>query len=124
MESLATLVVSALASRGAQALTSAGAGAVGRLVALVRRRLADGTSGAVELRDALQHPEDSARRDRLVLVLADAIRADPVFAQELRSVYGAVSTDANARPGAVVNHVSGKAGSVIQARDIHGDISM
>jgi hypothetical protein len=75
------------------------------------------------LEAAIAHPEDEARRVRLVAALAEAMQRDPAFARELRGHWQAASVELTADRGGVVNQFSGQADTVVQARDIHGDLS-
>jgi hypothetical protein len=85
----------------------------GRKKALAVLEAADGTA-----------PESSQ-----VLALADELETagdyDPAFAEQLLALWAAFQSGAAADAGPVVNSVSGTVhGSVIQARDIHGNITL
>ena len=52
------------------------------------------------------------------------MQRDPGFAEELRVQWRAASVELQADRGGVVNQFSGQASKVVQARDIHGDLSL
>jgi hypothetical protein len=56
--------------------------------------------------------------------LAGAEAADPEFAQRLRTEWERFGGDLHGESDGVVNNISGEVrGNVLQARDIHGDIT-
>ncbi len=124
MDDLAALVASTLITKGSEALVSGTTGAVRALAALVRKRFSSDVARGEVLRDAIAYPEDAARRVRLVDALADVMQRDPAFAQQLRSRWQSASVELAADHGAVVNQFTGQADKIVQARDIHGDLSL
>jgi hypothetical protein len=111
-DQLAVAVVTTLAAKGAEAAFAAGRNAV---VRLLRGRL--GRRRDVEvLRTAIERPDDPASRTALVDVLVRAMADDPELTARLR---GALALD-----GVVVNSFSGTSAKVVQARDIHGDLTL
>jgi len=118
---LAALVATTLITKCSDALVAGGTSAVRALLALVRKRLRHDTG---VLAGALAYPDDDDRRVRLVEALAEAMQRDPGFAEELRVQWRAASVELQADRGGVVNQFSGQASKVVQARDIHGDLSL
>ncbi|WP_089156463.1 hypothetical protein [Micromonospora sp. NBS 11-29] len=107
----------------ATALATKGAEALGSLFDLVRGRFGAGTRESVALDAAMAHPQERRRHAALASALADVMARDPDFAaaldDEWRRLAGAGVV---AVQGQVVNHFSGTAGKVVQARDVQGDI--
>jgi hypothetical protein len=68
---------------------------------------------------------DSAEVQALAEELQQAEAADPAFRDDLRSRWAeVVSTTGHADHGGTVNQISGNVGKAVQARDIHGDITL
>lgn len=107
MDGIATLVVNALLGKGAEALTVTGARALQGVVRLVRRRFGSGSVPAAVLDDAVASPDDPGARVRLIEALAEVMRQDPAFAEELRIAWQAVSIEIKADHGAVVQQFAG-----------------
>lgn len=116
MEDLAALVATALVARGAEALASGGTKAVMALVALVRKRFSRDSAQAEVVREAFEHPGDGARRDQLAQLLAEAMRQDPVFAEDLRAHWRSASAEFRNELSGTVIGPSVQAGVV---RDVH-----
>jgi hypothetical protein len=115
-DEFAILVATALATKGAEAAIAGTRSAVGALARLVRRR--------GDRDRAIAAPGDRQRTADLAEAIAAAMAADPRFAAQVRARWEAVAADEPAVRGAVVNHVSGTADKVVQARDIHGDVRL
>jgi hypothetical protein len=122
-DEFAILVATALATKGAEAAIAGTRSAVGALARLVRRR-GDRGRTATALDRAIAAPGDRQRTADLAEAIAAAMAADPRFAAQVRARWEAVAADEPAGRGAVVNHVSGTADKVVQARDIHGDVRL
>jgi tetratricopeptide (TPR) repeat protein len=116
MEDIAALVATALIARGAEALASRGTKAVMALATLVRKRFARNAAEAEVVRGALEHPDDAARRVQLVDLLAEAMRQDPTFAEELRAHWRSAAADFRNELSGTVIGPSVQAGIV---RDMH-----
>lgn len=95
----------------------AGKAAVG-LYELATRKFARDPKATAEIEAAVEAPEDPRRIEVLAARLERAERADPDFRAALRAEWASYGG------GAVVNQVRGRVGKVIQARDIHGDITL
>ncbi|MEU5535664.1 hypothetical protein [Streptomyces sp. NPDC020362] len=115
------------------ALASGTAGAAGQQIwtslrGLVRRRTDTGPSGEGELTAlaaAVGSAERAARAERLAQVLAERARQDPAFADALRAWRQDALDSARTGSGDVHSEVSGgRQQTVIQARDINGDINL
>ena len=113
-------VAAAVAAKGAEAAIAGGRDAMAALVGLVRRKLSGTAEGSAALAASAENPDDPWRRERLAAALADLAETDRAFGRDLRQHWAAAKAEADG----VVNQFSGLAGGpVVQARDIHGDIS-
>jgi hypothetical protein len=113
-------VAGVVAAKGAEAAIAGGRDALAALTALVRRKLRATRQGSAALAAASADPDDPRQRERLATVLAELVATDPEFGLRLRQQWTAVNAEADG----VANQFSGTAGGpVVQARDIHGDIS-
>jgi hypothetical protein len=124
MDDVAALVTTTLVAKGTEALVSGGTSAVRALVALLRKRFGRDTDEAELMYDAVAHPDDPTQRAKLIALLTDEMRRDPTFAEDLRQHWRWVSAEMSADNGSVINQFNGQAERVIQARDIHGVISL
>lgn len=117
-DELAITVATTLAAKGAEAAFASGRSAVGALFRLVRDRLGRRGHDAEMLQAAIDRPGDQDRLAALADALVRAMIEDPALASRLRE----------ALPGgmdaAVVNQFSGSATKVVQARDVHGDVTL
>jgi hypothetical protein len=118
-----TEVAAVLAAKGAELVAVAGKSAMAALVRLVRDRFGRATHEAAVLEAAVEYPDDGERRVALAEVLAQVMIEDPIFAERVRLYWRDASVELTADRGGVVNHFSGSADKVVQARDIVGDIS-
>ncbi|WBB73062.1 hypothetical protein O7602_25770 [Micromonospora sp. WMMD1128] len=117
-------VATALATKGAEALGVGARSAIGSLFSLVRGRFGSGTRESAVLDAAITHPQERWRHAALASALADVMARDPNFAAALDDEWRRLArTGVVAVQGQVVNHFSGTAGKVVQARDIQGDIN-
>ena len=78
---------------------------------------------------ALSAAEGAAPESPEVRALAEELQkaeaADPAFRDQLRSEWAeAVSATGHADHGGTINQISGHVGKAVQARDIHGDITL
>ncbi|HEY4018896.1 MAG TPA: hypothetical protein VGM75_09435 [Pseudonocardiaceae bacterium] len=97
--------------------------AAGSLFDLVRAKLAKrGGKDVAALDAAVAAGPESAEVTELVEVLDAAQQEDPVFAEQLREEYRAISIQAGT--GNITQTISGNvSGKVVQARDIQGGIT-
>lgn len=111
VEPIMTAVATALATKAATGLYD-----------LVKKAFARNPKDAAALAAATGAEPDSPQVAALAESLAAADAADPEFAATLRAEWARVSQHAD--HGGVTNQVSGTVtGNVVQARDIHGNIS-
>jgi hypothetical protein len=97
--------------------------AAGGLYDLVRSAFGRHPEAGRELVAVQGAEPDSAPVRALATRLAEFEAADPDFARRLRAEWASV-TVAHADHGGVTNQITGNVtGKVVQARDIHGDIS-
>jgi hypothetical protein len=86
---------------------------------LVKRKFGKDPEATMALEAATGAPEEAEPIRVLADRLEAAERADPEFARELRAGWAQ-----HAETGGVVNQIAGTVlGKVVQARDIHGNIS-
>ncbi|HEV7974643.1 hypothetical protein [Amycolatopsis sp.] len=94
------------------------------LVDLVRRKFAKDPAATAALEAAQAAPEDPKAVQALAEHLDTTEKSDENFATALRSEWEKASVSQQAKSGKVVNQISGDvSGKVVQAGDIHGDIS-
>lgn len=122
-DELAMAVAATVATVGTEAAFASGGRAVGALVRLVRDRLGRRGGDEEALRDAIEHPDDQQRIAALADALLSAMAEDPALAGRLREILPPDAASVAADGGAV-NQFSGRAATVVQARDIHGGISL
>jgi hypothetical protein len=92
------------------------------LYKLVKAKFADDDLATAALEAAEGAADDSPEVLELSDKLAGAGKADPEFDQRLRAEWQRAAVSAES--GGVVNDISGDVkGNVLQARDIHGDIT-
>ncbi|WP_405092251.1 hypothetical protein OG767_04265 [Micromonospora sp. NBC_01392] len=117
-------VATALATKGAEALGVGARSAIGSLLSLVRGRFGAGTRESAVLDAAMAHPQERWRHAALASALADVMARDPSFTAALDDEWRRLArAGVVAVQGQVVNHFSGTAGTVVQARDVQGDIN-
>lgn len=91
---------------------------------LVKKKFAIKPEATAALEAAADAPDDSERVRKLAEELSRAEADDPRFGEDLRTEWKHLSVTQHAESGGVVNQISGQVtGKVIQAGDIHGDIS-
>jgi hypothetical protein len=124
-DEFAVQVATALATKGAEALVAVGRSALKSLVSLVRDRFGRHSGEAAVLRKAMDHPDMSELHIELAEVLNRMMRADPVFRGRVQAYWREAATELSSkRNNSVANHFSGTAQKVVQARDVHGDLTM
>ncbi|CCH15800.1 hypothetical protein [Micromonospora lupini] len=117
-------VATALATKGAEVLGVGARSAIGSLFSLVRSRFGTGTRESAALDAAMAHPQERWRHTALASALADVMARDPDFSAALADEWRRLAgTGVVVDQGQVVNHFSGTAGKVVQARDVQGDIT-
>ncbi|WP_181777449.1 hypothetical protein [Amycolatopsis pittospori] len=93
------------------------------LYKLVKDKFSDDPEATAVLEAAEGAAEDSSEVRALATRLSTAEAEDPAFAERLRREWDRTAGH-RAETGGVVNTVSGTvSGKVVQARDVHGDIS-
>jgi hypothetical protein len=123
---ITTAIATAVATKAVSGLTEAGKRAYTVLMRLLRRKLAASPGSPDVLLSAQTHPTSAAHRTVLAEALADAMADDPHFAEQLAAAWRHVQEGHTATSdGTVHNVVSGDIdGSLVQARDIHGNVSL
>lgn len=98
--------------------------AVSSLYDVVKKRFANRAEARAALEAATASPDDAKAVTVLAERLAVEEAADPEFKAALRAEWAKVGVEQHADHGAVTNQVTGDvSGKVVQARDIHGDIT-
>ncbi|MGF6888774.1 hypothetical protein ABH933_008328 [Nocardia sp. GP40] len=104
--------------------SSLAAKAAGGLYDLVRKKFAKSSEEAAVLDEAVGAGPDSPKVLMLAEILERAERSDGSFKEKLRAEWASLTVDGRASDGSVANDLSGTTlGNVLQARDIHGDIT-
>ena len=123
-EPILAAVALTLATKAAEGLAESGKSAFAALARLVRHRFEERPSGTMALLEAETHPDDGERIRSLQHELELAVVEDPEFLAQLRLLWRELSPQLIATSDGVVNNVTGSvAGNVVQARDVHGNIS-
>jgi hypothetical protein len=112
-EPILTAVATALATKAATGLYD-----------LVKAKFARNSHAEAELEAAAEAPDDPQRIEALATRLAEAERSDPEFGAALRTQYAIIIHNQQLSSGKVINQVTGNADKLVQARDIHGNISL
>jgi hypothetical protein len=125
-------ILTAIAGAVAKEAVTAGGKAIAKLVQRVKEKFAKDPGAEVVLASAQENPDNTMWVDALAKVLHRAEEADPTFGAELRELWStarseiavnASKTEQTAKSGGTNNIVSGSVGgSVIQSRNIKGDI--
>lgn len=119
---LAASVVSALIAGTSAAVSDGTRALLTKLAAVLRDRFRRKPSDVGVLEAAIAKPDDPVARKRLVALLEQHLRDDAEFAEALRRIWDESHA---ARPDEITNVVTGTVyGSVIQARDISGGITL
>ena len=123
MEPMLTEIATALATK-----------AVTGVYDLVKAKFAKNRPAQAEIAAAVEEPDDPRRIEALATLLAEAERTDPEFGAALRAQWAVTihnetihnETIHNQQPSSpdVTNTVSGNVAKLVQARDIHGNISL
>jgi hypothetical protein len=122
---LVMAVVTALTTKGAEVLVASGKNKLAALFRVIQERFSrEGTREAAILRAAIDEPDDQARRQKLIEVLARLLAEDPAFRDRLALSWREAAAEAPGAPAAVINHISGSATKAVQARDIYGDVTL
>lgn len=118
-EPLTLAIASAVVGKVAEAATEQGRQAFSAIVAKIRGRLRD-RPAAIAVLDAAASGEREP--EALAVLLDREFAADPAFGEEIRSLWLRLAPAAT--DDAVSNVFSGKAGKVIQLRDVYGDLNI
>jgi hypothetical protein len=99
--------------------------AAGSLYDLVNKRFARNPAAAEALAAAECAAKDSPEVAQLATALEVAERDDAAFSEALRVEWERASQTQHAEGSEVINQVSGKvSGNLVQARDVHGNITL
>jgi hypothetical protein len=123
-DEIALSIATALVTKGTEAVIAEGRTAIAALVSTIRDRFRRGRHEADILQEAVSHPDDQERRLALAELLSRALAEDPRFAERVLTQWHAAQQELNLDRGAVSNRFDGSAEKVVQARDIHGDITL
>lgn len=117
-------IAATVATRAADALVSAAQNAVTRLVRAVRDRLGHDRTDLETFDAAVAAPTNADRVHALGEAISRVSQSDPAFATYLRALWEQAAQELTVDHGGVVNQINGTvSGQVIQARDIHGDVT-
>jgi hypothetical protein len=110
-------IATAVAGKAAESLT----GQAAQAIAAIRRKIQERSrSGEVPALDAAR--DDPSAMAGLARFLDAEFAADPAFRAEIRALW--LQAAPAATDDAVSNVFYGKAGKVIQLRDVHGDLNI
>ncbi|GAA2578462.1 hypothetical protein GCM10010399_05250 [Dactylosporangium fulvum] len=123
-DEIALAIATALATKGTEAAVAEGRTALAALARTILDRFRRGSREADALQEAAARPGDRERQLVLAELLSRALADDPRFAGRVLTQWRAVQEELTLDRGAVSNHFSGAADKVVQARDIHGDITL
>lgn len=124
-EPITTSIATALVTGVTAALSDGTRALVTKLASLVRERLRKDPSDRELLESVLRAACDDAAVRHLAALLDQRMREDPQFAGELRSAWREVAAAIEAERDGVTNVINGPVhGSVVQARDIQGGITL
>jgi hypothetical protein len=123
-DEIAISIATALATKGTEAVIAEGRTAIAALVSTIRDRFRRSRHEADVLQEAVARPDDPERRLALAELLSRALAEDPRFAERVLTQWRAAQEELTLDRGAVNNHFGGSADKVVQARDIHGDITL
>jgi hypothetical protein len=97
---------------------------IGSLYDLVKGKFAKRAEARAALEAAQGATPDSTEVAALAEHLADAAGEDPAFDQRLRETWQATVVEQRADRGGTTNQITGDVhGRVVQARDMHGDVT-
>ena len=120
---LATSIATAIATGATTALGDGVRAIVTKLGQLIRKRLRRNSPDQDALEAAIETPRDTAAVERLARIIEQQMRDDPAFAEQVRDLWTSYK-DAE-HEGAVTNAIHGTVhGSVVQARDVQGGITL
>lgn len=122
--SMSTEIATIVAKKAVDVVGDTARQAVGRLVARVRERLAGHPWAETVLAEAEVEPDSAERIRVLAEVLRDAAADDPGFGKELTEFLREIHIRVSADHDGVANSFTGNAQTVIQARDIHGGMTI
>lgn len=120
---IALVIAGALATHGVDALVGGGRHAFRSLVRLVRDRFRGNADDTAALDAALADPDDDGDVGRLAEAIHRHASEDSAFDRALEEAWSGASRELSVHGSSVVNHFSGRADRVVQARDIRGDIN-
>lgn len=114
-------IAAAIAGKATESLTEAGRRALAALTRRVREKLASRPDGRAALDTLAAEQPDDAAVAGLAAQIETAAHEDPAFGEELHRTWNQLRFG----DGNTVNVVHGNVGgSVVNARDIHGDINI
>lgn len=124
-ESIMAAVATALTTWGTTAFTESGRAAAGSLISLLRDRFGRGTAEREIVEDVLAGSADADAALRLARILEHAAEKDRQFGNDVSDCWRRISAPVHASDGGVANSIEGGvSGSVVQARDVYGGISI
>jgi hypothetical protein len=118
-------IAAALAAGATAAATDGSKALITKTATLVRERFRRSPADQATLEEARRQPDDQTMVERLAQLLDQRMREDPEFAERLMTLWKGIETGGSSGHNQVFNSVSGSVqGPVIQARDVHGGITL
>lgn len=125
IEAFVNDLVAALGSNGGRALAEAAVAAIGRLTAGLRDKFRRDPAARGALEIVVDDPTDAKARERLAALITQRLERDADFSAWLRTEWELAERAFAQVDDAGANSVTGNvAGSVVQARDIHGGVNI
>jgi hypothetical protein len=117
-------IATAVAGKAAESMTDQARKCLAALVRRIKDKFRDRPAGQAALEAAQRDPGSGALAGELARALDEASAEDPEFGTQLRELWDRVGLRAAAGDQGVVNVFHGRAGKVVQLRDVHGDLSI
>ncbi|HEX6528014.1 MAG TPA: hypothetical protein VF070_49525 [Streptosporangiaceae bacterium] len=121
---ITTAIATAVASGMAQSLTDQAREAFAALARKITEKFRERPAAQAALAAARDDPGSATRINELARALDETEAEDSEFGRQIRQLWSQVRLTSVARDDAVINTFHGRAGKVVQVRDVHGDINI
>jgi hypothetical protein len=118
LDDVVPAIASALSAQGSELIVAGSKSLLKSVCDAIRARFGTGTPEAESLDAALRNPGDPTAVDALAEALTRVMASDPRFAKQTLEAWQSVTASGDG----VVNHFSGQASQVVQAKIIRGGI--
>jgi hypothetical protein len=118
-------IATAVASQAAQSLTSQAGHAIAEITRRIQHKFRDKPADLAILTVAQGESGSPDRATELAHALDRVIAEDPSFGRDIHALWEqSGNIPITAKGDAVINVIHGKAGKVVQLRDVHGDLTI